>query len=92
MEDIFTEPPDSKKAYFHALLEPMIMLTILQITKKEVDSFSPGRRIPSCQLKAQWTKKSKPSQFTHKVTLEGAKEPSNYFCIDFDCDSTTPGI
>ena len=63
----------------------------LQITKEDVDSFETGRGIPSCQLTAVWTKPSKPPALIHKVTLEGAKKPSNYFSIVLDCDSIPPG-
>ena len=62
----------------------------LQITKEDVDSHKPNQRIPSCQLTAEWTKKSKPSRLIHKVTLTGAKEPFNYFCIVLDCGSISP--
>ena len=61
----------------------------LQITRKEVDSFNQGRRIPSCQLTAEWTKPSKPSRLIHKVTLKGAKGPSNYFRIVLDLNSVS---
>ena len=55
-----------------------------------MDSFKPGQRIPSCQLTAGWTKENKPSQLIYKVTLEGAKEPSNFFHIVLD--GALPGI
>ena len=65
------------------------MLICIQITKEDVDSFESGREIPSCQLAAVWTKRGEqPSQLTHKMTLEGAKEPNNYFTIILD--STPP--
>jgi len=63
----------------------------LQIYKNEVDTFCPGKRIPSCHLKAEWTKQSNPSRLTYKVNLEGAKQNS-YFLIELNCDSTPPGI
>jgi len=56
----------------------------LQITKEDVDSYKPKQRIPSCQLRAEWTEQSQPLQLTHKVILEGAKEPYNYFRIVLD--------
>jgi len=52
-----------------------------------VDSYKPGQGIPSCQLTAEWTNEGKPSRLIHKVTLEGAKEPFNYFRIVLDCNS-----
>jgi len=57
----------------------------------DVDIFKRGQRIPSCRLIAEWTKQSKPSRLIHKVTLEGAKPPSNYFKIDLDRDSIPLG-
>ena len=65
---------------------------LLQTTKEDVDNFETRKGIPSCQLTAVWTKQSKPSQLIYQVTLEGAKEPSNYFSIILDCDSIPPGI
>ena len=62
----------------------------LQITKKAVDSYRTGQRIPSCQLRAEWTKQSKPLQLTYHVTLEGAKKPYNCLCIVLDCDLISP--
>ena len=70
----------------------LAMFALTQITKQQVDSFSPGWRVPSCQLTAEWTKQSKPVQLTHKVILKGAKEPNNYFIIVLDTDPTPPGI
>ena len=65
------------------------MLALIQIAKEYVDSFETGQEIPSCQIRAEWTKKQgKPSTFTCKVTLKGAREPNNYFCIELD--STPP--
>ena len=64
------------------------MLAPMQITKEWVDSFETGQEIPSCQVRAEWTKQGKPSQLTHLVTLKGAKKPNNYFYIELD--STPP--
>ena len=60
------------------------MLALVQITKENVDSFKSGQGIPSCQIRADWTKHSKPSQLTHKVTLKGTKNPNDYFYIELD--------
>ena len=63
----------------------LLMLALLQITKKIVDSFGPsGQKIPSCQIRAEWTKQDKPSTLAHLVTLKGAKKPNNYFYIELD--------
>ena len=61
----------------------------VQITKKQVDSFTPGRGIPSCQLTVEWNGDSRPSRLIHKVTLKGAKKPSNYFRIVLGADPGT---
>ena len=68
------------------------MFALTQITKQQVDSFSPRQALPTCHLIAEWTKESKPMRLTHKVTLVGAKEPFNYFRIVLDSDPTQPGI
>ena len=62
------------------------MFVLIQITKEDVDRFETlEQEIPSCQVTAEWTKQDKkPSQFTYKVILEGAKAPDNYFCIVLD--------
>ena len=60
------------------------MFALVQITKEKVDSFEIGREIPSCEIRAEWTKQDKPSQLTHLVTLNGAKKPNNYFYIELD--------
>ena len=60
------------------------MLSLAQISKMHVDSFETGQGIPSCQIRAEWTKLGKPSQLVHAVTLKGAKEPNNYFYIELD--------
>ena len=60
------------------------MLALVQITKENVDSFEIGREIPSCQIRAEWTKQDKPSALAHLVTLKGARKPNNYFYIELD--------
>ena len=60
------------------------MFALIQITKEHVDSFESGQEIPSCQIRAEWTKQDKPSTLTHLVTLKGAKKPNNYFYIALD--------
>lgn len=48
-----------------------------------MDSFTPGRRIPSCQLAAIWTKDGEiPKYLLHKVELCGAKEPFTFIKIE----------
>ena len=54
-----------------------------------MDSFTPGRGIPSCQLAAKWIGQGRPSELSHKVTLMGAKEPSNFFRIVLGYDAGT---
>ena len=54
-----------------------------------MDSFTPGRGIPSCQLVAEWTGQGRPSRLSHKVTLMGAKKPSDFFHIVLGYDAGT---
>ena len=55
---------------------------MFQITKHQVDQFVPGRRVPSCQLRVEWTgQQEQPVELVHRVGLPGAKEPFNFFFI-----------
>ena len=50
--------------------------------KKKVDSFEPGKMIPSCQLSAEFLSSSrKVPSLRHHVKLLGAKEPYDSFLI-----------
>ena len=49
--------------------------------KKKVDSYESGRRIPSCHLNIMWTKSQQPVELHHRVILQGAREPLNFFII-----------
>ena len=53
---------------------------VLQIRKVQVDSFHPGRRIPSCDLVMKRHSGADVEFF--RVELEGAKEPFNYFSLE----------
>ena len=58
---------------------------IYQITKRHIDKYEPGQRIPRCQLSAEFksvSAKAKPiPTLEHHVMLIGAKEPYNMFAI-----------
>ena len=56
----------------------------LQIEKKEVDNFKPGKRIPSCQLIAE-CETEQPADLKHSVKLSGAKDPNAAFLIYRRC-------
>ena len=55
----------------------------MKVIKKNVDSFEPGKRIPSCQLSAEFLSSSrrKVPSLKHHVKLLGAKEPYDSFLI-----------
>ena len=56
-----------------------------QITKKQVDNFRSGRRIPHCEIKVEWMDEDRrPVKLYHDVELKGAKEPFNYITIESD--------
>ena len=60
----------------------MLQHFLLQITKHQVDTFLPGRRVPSCQLCVEWAgRQQEPLKLAHRVELLGAKEPFNFFLI-----------
>ena len=94
MENYSTNLPTGKRKslgmYYIGLFGCSCMF--IQITKKQVDSFTPSREIPSCQLTAEWIGDSRPSRLIHKVTLEGAKEPSNFFRIVLGADPGTHSL
>ena len=53
--------------------------------KDHVDSFTPGKLLPYCQLRIQWNGKRKPvAALCHQVTLMGAKKPYNFITIESD--------
>ena len=69
------------------------MFALTQITKQQVDSYEPGQRIPSCLLRAEWTKESKPSVLLYTMDLSGSKKPSDYwFRVVLDTGPTPQGI
>ena len=51
-----------------------------KVVKKKVDSFEPGKMIPSCQLCAEFSG-SKITPFKHHVKLLGAKKPYDSFLM-----------
>ncbi len=55
---------------------------LLQIQRKQVDSFVPGKTIPCYQLSAR--AKEPLSRLFHRLSLLGAKEPSNMITVDID--------
>ena len=54
---------------------------ILQISKKEVDSFDAGKRIPAVHLQAKAVASAMLTDLQHIVNLEGAKQPFNVFTL-----------
>ncbi len=60
---------------------------VLQISKRRVDSFKPGRKVPSIKLVATLSESSwdcKVPRRSHVTTLNGAKEPDNQMRIVLD--------
>ena len=63
----------------------------MQITKREVDHYQPGKRIPMCVLVAQFTPKPKKEVIPDLhccLDLIGAKLPHNTFVIDIKAPQT----
>ena len=58
----------------------------VQVTKRQVDKFVLGRRVPSCQLRLEWVGTGQPVVLYHHVTLKGAKELFNCLAIESDAD------
>ena len=58
-----------------------------QISKKDVDSFKPGKCVSKCELIVIWDPKQKdqkPERLLHKINLKGASELCNYFHLKLD--------
>ena len=55
---------------------------VLQVTKDEVDSYLPGKRIPHCELVAHPLREPI-TRLVHRVILLGAKPPRNMFNLTY---------
>ena len=55
----------------------------LQVTKNEVDSYLPGKRIPHCELAAHSLGESV-TRLVHQIVLLGAKPPHNKFTLVYE--------
>ena len=54
----------------------------MEVLKKHVDNFLPGRRIPKCLLSAVADEDKKTPPLQYQVKLIGAKEPFNIMAIE----------
>ena len=55
-------------------------LSVLQITRQQVNCFSSGKGIPKCELLLQWSEKTPPPCLQCKIGLIGARD-HNYFLL-----------
>ena len=55
---------------------------VLQVTKDEVDSYLPGKRIPHCELAAYFVGESV-TRLVYQLVLLGAKPPRNKFTLSY---------
>lgn len=54
-----------------------------QVRKEQVDRYTHGRRIPSCQILVEWADNERRAvKSVHRVTLKGTKEPDSFFQIE----------
>ena len=60
----------------------MIIMIVLQVTKDEVDSYLPGKRIPHCELAAHSIGESV-TRLVYRLVLLGAKPPRNKFTLSY---------
>ena len=62
----------------------MPIIKLMQVLKKHVDSYKPGRRIPRCQLSAMFVESDKQNipPLQYQVKLIGAKDPYNVVVIE----------
>ena len=63
----------------------------MEVMKRHVDTYQPGKRIPSCQLSAVFmlAEDKKVPLLQHQVKLVGAKEPFNVIAIELPTMSGT---
>ena len=52
-----------------------------QIDKQQVHRFKPQQEVPYCRLEVKLDKDKKPTDLKHKVKLQGAKSPRDFFTI-----------
>ena len=52
-----------------------------QIDKQQVHRFKPQQEVPYCRLQVKLDKDKKPTDLKHKVKLQGAKSPRDFFTI-----------
>ena len=52
-----------------------------QIDKQQVYRFKPQQEVPYCRLQVKLDKDKKPTDLKHKVKLQGAKSPRDFFTI-----------
>ena len=52
-----------------------------QIDKQQVDGFKSSQEAPYCRLQVKLDKDKKAVELEHKVKLQGAKHPRNFFTI-----------
>ena len=55
---------------------------LIQIKKKTIDMYTPGKLIPSFQLKLEKLDRREKGSGRLQIKLIGAKEPNNTFLID----------
>ncbi len=60
--------------------------------KAEVDSFAPGRSIPSLQLKAEVLNQQQAQKLEYLLRLNGAREPKNKFLVEVGLPRITRGV
>ena len=58
-----------------------LLLYSNQIDKQQVRRFKPGQEVPYCSLEVKLDKDKKPIDLKHKVKLQGAKSPRDFFII-----------
>lgn len=56
--------------------------TTTQVTKQQVDTFEPGKQMPSCQVRVDWIRNEQPTVLCYRMFLSGAKNPFNFISIE----------
>ena len=64
----------------------------MEVLKKHVDNFLPGRWIPKCLLSAVADEDKRIPSLQYQVKLNGAKEPFNMLAIELPSVSGTSEV
>ena len=61
----------------------------MQVKRRQVDRFEPGKQVPKCQLQL-YKVDEQATILCHQVNIRGAKKPLNYLAIESEINAPPP--